>query len=119
MNEPTEQQGRPGRHGLPCPECGALRAADNRPSCTCAQRASERLGTVVDVLVDTVEDGAVEGRAAHQAPEVDGSVTLVAGEAGVDLAALLPGDLVRATVTGTEGVDLVAVPTAMISAAAR
>ena len=29
---------------------------------------------------------------------------------GVDLAALRPGDLVRATVTGSEGVDLVAVP---------
>jgi ribosomal protein S12 methylthiotransferase RimO len=84
----------------------------------CAQRASERLGSVVEVLVDTVEDGAVEGRAAHQAPEVDGSVTLVAGDAGVDLAALMPGDLVRATVTGTEGVDLVAVPTEMVSAAA-
>ena len=35
----------------------------------------------------------------------------------VDLAALRPGDLVRATVTGTEGVDLVAVPVEMISAA--
>jgi len=84
----------------------------------CAQRASERLGSVLEVLVDTVEDGVVEGRAAHQAPEVDGSVTLVAGEAGVDLAALIPGDLVRATVNGTEGVDLVAVPTEMVSAAA-
>jgi tRNA A37 methylthiotransferase MiaB len=84
----------------------------------CAQRASERLGSVVEVLVDTVEDGEVEGRAAHQAPEVDGSVTLVAGDAGVDLAALHPGDLVRATVTATEGVDLVAVPTEMVSAAA-
>ncbi|WP_229911165.1 peptidoglycan-binding domain-containing protein [Streptomyces aurantiogriseus] len=43
MNEPMGQQGRPGRHGLPCPECGALRAPDNTPSCTCAQRASEAL----------------------------------------------------------------------------
>ncbi|BCB87746.1 30S ribosomal protein S12 methylthiotransferase RimO [Phytohabitans suffuscus] len=85
----------------------------------CAQRASDRLGSVVEVLVDTVDDGVVEGRAAHQAPEVDGSVTLVAGDAGVDLAALLPGDLVRATVTATEGVDLVAVPTGMASAAPR
>ncbi|WP_213450993.1 30S ribosomal protein S12 methylthiotransferase RimO [Rhizomonospora bruguierae] len=86
----------------------------------CAQRAEERLGSVVEVLVDALDDGqegVVEGRAAHQAPEVDGSTTLVAGDAGVDLAALRPGDLVRATVTGTEGVDLIAVPTELISAA--
>jgi ribosomal protein S12 methylthiotransferase RimO len=86
----------------------------------CAQRAEERLGATVEVLVDTVgtvDGGGVlaEGRAAHQAPEVDGSTTLTGG--GVDLAALHPGDLVRATVTGTEGVDLVAVPVEMISAA--
>jgi ribosomal protein S12 methylthiotransferase len=83
----------------------------------CAQRAEDRLGSTVDVLVDTVADGEVEGRAAHQAPEVDGSTTLVSGGAGVDVAALRPGDLVRAKVTGTEGVDLVAVPVEMISAA--
>lgn len=83
----------------------------------CAQRAEDRLGSIVEVLVDTVDDGEIEGRAEHQAPEVDGSTTLVAGEQGVDLAALRPGDLVRATVTGTEGVDLIAVPTEMISAA--
>jgi ribosomal protein S12 methylthiotransferase len=85
----------------------------------CSQRAEDRVGTTVEVLVDQVGDGMVEGRAAHQAPEVDGSTTLVAGAAGaLDPAALRPGDLVRATVTGTEGVDLLAVPTEMISAAA-
>ena len=83
----------------------------------CAQRAEDRLGTLVEVLVDTVEDGEVEGRAEHQAPEVDGSTTLVAGDLGVDVAALHPGDLVRARVTGTEGVDLIAVPVEMMSAA--
>ncbi|BBH64273.1 ribosomal protein S12 methylthiotransferase RimO [Actinoplanes sp. OR16] len=83
----------------------------------CAQRAEERMGSTVEVLVDTVEGGEVEGRAEHQAPEVDGSTMLVAGESGVDLSALRPGDLVRATVTGTEGVDLIAVPVEMISAA--
>ncbi|MFG2166555.1 30S ribosomal protein S12 methylthiotransferase RimO [Micromonospora chersina] len=84
----------------------------------CSQRAEERLGSTVEVLVDSVADGVVEGRAAHQAPEVDGSTTLVApADGGVDLAALRPGDLVRATVTATEGVDLVAVPDEMISAA--
>ncbi|OJF15126.1 30S ribosomal protein S12 methylthiotransferase RimO [Couchioplanes caeruleus] len=83
----------------------------------CAQRAEDRLGSVVEVMVDTVEAGEIEGRAEHQAPEVDGSTTLVAGDAQVDLAALRPGDLVRARVTGTEGVDLIAVPIEMISAA--
>ncbi|AEV88068.1 ribosomal protein S12 methylthiotransferase [Actinoplanes sp. SE50] len=83
----------------------------------CAQRAEDRLGSIVEVLVDTIDDGEIEGRAEHQAPEVDGSTTLVAGDQGVDLAALRPGDLVRARVTGTEGVDLIAVPTEMISAA--
>ncbi|WP_091653644.1 30S ribosomal protein S12 methylthiotransferase RimO [Micromonospora pallida] len=84
----------------------------------CSQRAEERLGSTVEVLVDSVDDGVVEGRAAHQAPEVDGSTTLVAPSGGgVDLTALRPGDLVRATVTSTEGVDLIAVPDEMISAA--
>jgi ribosomal protein S12 methylthiotransferase RimO len=84
----------------------------------CTQRAEERLGTTVEVLVDTVADGEVEGRAAHQAPEVDGSTTLVAGPGTpADLAVLRPGDLVRARVTGTEGVDLIAVGVEMIDAA--
>ncbi|WP_041841396.1 30S ribosomal protein S12 methylthiotransferase RimO [Actinoplanes friuliensis] len=83
----------------------------------CAQRAEDRLGSIVEVLVDSIADGEVEGRSEHQAPEVDGSTMLVAGDEGVDLAALRPGDFVRARVTATEGVDLVAVPVGMISAA--
>ncbi|MCX5263213.1 peptidoglycan-binding protein [Streptomyces sp. NBC_00199] len=43
MIDPTGRQRRPGRSGLPCPECGALRAPDNTPSCTCARRASDAL----------------------------------------------------------------------------
>ena len=70
----------------------------------CAQRAEERVGETVEVLVEAV-DGDVEGRAAHQAPEVDGSTTLVG-----DVAGLRVGDLVTAIVTGTEGVDLIAAP---------
>ena len=84
----------------------------------CAQRAEDRMDSILEVLVDTVGDE-IEGRAAHQAPEVDGSTTLVPGDSGVDLAALRPGDLVRARVTATEGVDLVAVPFEMISAASK
>jgi MiaB/RimO family radical SAM methylthiotransferase len=69
-----------------------------------SQRAEERVGEVVEVLVETVHpDGTVEGRTAGQAPDVDGSTTLV--EAGARV-----GDLVRAVVVGSEGVDLVARP---------
>lgn len=70
-----------------------------------AQRAEERLGETVEVLVDRVdeEDGPV-GRGAHQAPETDGQ-TLLTGGAG-----LTPGRMVVAKVIATEGVDLVAEP---------
>jgi ribosomal protein S12 methylthiotransferase RimO len=71
----------------------------------CTQRAEERLGDTVEVLVEQVDADGVEGRAAHQAPEVDGSTMLVG-----DVAGLAPGDLVRAVVTGSDGVDLVATP---------
>jgi ribosomal protein S12 methylthiotransferase RimO len=67
-----------------------------------AQRAEERVGELVEVLVEVVADGVVEGRTAGQAPEVDGSTTLT-GADGVQV-----GDLVRARVVGSEGVDLVA-----------
>ena len=68
-----------------------------------AQRAEERQGETVEVLVEAVTGDGLEGRAAHQAPEVDGA-TLVTG-APVHAQV---GDLVRATVTGTAGVDLTA-----------
>ncbi|MGW7365866.1 30S ribosomal protein S12 methylthiotransferase RimO [Streptomyces sp. NPDC054841] len=68
-----------------------------------AQRAEERIGETLHVLVESVdgEDGAV-GRAAHQAPETDGQVIFTAPEG------LAPGRIVEAKVVGTEGVDLVA-----------
>jgi tRNA A37 methylthiotransferase MiaB len=75
-----------------------------------AARAEERIGSEVEVLIESVEavDGGpvvVEGRAAHQAPEVDGSctVTLASSSDGYRPAV---GDLVRARVTGSAGVDL-------------
>jgi ribosomal protein S12 methylthiotransferase RimO len=77
-----------------------------------AQRAEERIGERVDVLVEEVEDGEdgqtlVVGRAAHQGPEVDGTTTLVGGLTG-DLAGVRRGDLVGAVVVASEGVDLTA-----------
>ena len=67
-----------------------------------SQRAGERVGETVEVLVESVSDGTVEGRAAHQGPEVDGSTYLV------DAPERQVGDLVRAVVVGSEGVDLYA-----------
>jgi len=73
-----------------------------------AQRAEERVGELVDVLVESVGPAGAEGRAAHQAPEVDGSTTVRRASA----LGLAPGDLVRARVVGTDGVDLLAEPDA-------
>jgi ribosomal protein S12 methylthiotransferase RimO len=66
-----------------------------------AQRAEDRIGETVEVLVESVTDAVVEGRGEHQAPEVDGSVVLVGRPVAV-------GDLVAATVVSAAGVDLVA-----------
>jgi ribosomal protein S12 methylthiotransferase len=79
----------------------------------CAQRAEDRVGTEVDVLVDAIENGVIEGRGAHQAPEIDGSTTLRGALAGE----LRVGDLVRAKVTASDGVDLVAEPVEIVSKA--
>ncbi|HEX8095975.1 30S ribosomal protein S12 methylthiotransferase RimO [Jatrophihabitans sp.] len=67
------------------------------------QRAEDRLGEGVEVLIETAEDGELSGRAAHQAPETDGAVRLTG-----ELAGLRPGLLVRAVVTGNDGADLIA-----------
>jgi ribosomal protein S12 methylthiotransferase len=66
-------------------------------------RAAARVGEVVEVLIEESADGTGEGRAAHQGPEVDGSTTVVALPAGAR-----PGELWRARVVDSEGVDLVA-----------
>ncbi|GIJ45896.1 ribosomal protein S12 methylthiotransferase RimO [Virgisporangium aliadipatigenens] len=79
----------------------------------CAQRAEERVGSEVIVLVDEIGEDGVEGRAAHQAPEIDGTTLLEGDDCGV----LRPGDLVRAKVTASEGVDLVAAPVEVVSRA--
>ncbi|WP_411097860.1 30S ribosomal protein S12 methylthiotransferase RimO [Streptomyces sp. 020-2-3H-GM] len=71
-----------------------------------SQRAEERVGETLQVLVESVEsdeDGeVVVGRAAHQAPETDGQVVFTTREG------LVPGRMVEAKAVGTEGVDLVA-----------
>jgi len=80
-----------------------------------AQRAEDRIGQVVHVLVEETDgdpDGPLDGgplaggevvvgRAEHQGPDVDG-ITRVLGVTAA------PGDFVRALVVASEGVDLVA-----------
>ena len=68
-----------------------------------AQRAEERIGTELEILIEEdLGDGGYEGRAAHQGPEVDGTVTVQGGSG------LRPGQIVQAVAVGSEGVDLVA-----------
>ena len=75
-----------------------------------AQRAESRLGETLEVLIEEAAgdgpEGSYLGRAAHQAPEVDG-VTTVSSHTP-----LTAGDMVRAVVTGSDGVDLLADPVA-------
>jgi len=87
-----------------------------------AQRAEDRVSTEVIVLVDEPEaDSAVDGdglvgRAAHQAPEVDGSTTVLATDLlGFDC--VRPGDLVRCRVVDTDGIDLYACAIEVIGSA--
>jgi MiaB/RimO family radical SAM methylthiotransferase len=73
------------------------------------QRAEDRLGTQIEVLIERVTeqpDGGIagEGRAAHQGPESDGEVVVR------DLRAVAVGDVVNAVVVDHIGPDLVAEP---------
>jgi ribosomal protein S12 methylthiotransferase RimO len=83
-----------------------------------SERAEERVGDDVVVLVESVTDGPdgrwAEGRADHQGPEVDGTTRLTGQVHG----AYAVGDLVPAVVVGSEGADLVAAPIAASGAGA-
>jgi tRNA A37 methylthiotransferase MiaB len=68
-----------------------------------SQRAEERVGEEVVVLVEETVADEVVGRSAFQGPEVDGTTTLLGSTARV-------GDLVPAVVVKSDGVDLVASP---------
>jgi ribosomal protein S12 methylthiotransferase len=68
-----------------------------------AQRAAARIGETAEVLIEeSLGRGLYVGRAAHQAPEVDGTTTVQAERT------LAPGDMVTVRVTGSDGVDLAA-----------
>jgi ribosomal protein S12 methylthiotransferase RimO len=99
----TEAENLPGKLA---PEVVAERVArvSNLVEQLTTQRAEDRVGDEVLVLVERVEDDECAGRAAHQGPEVDGEC-LLTGEAE-----LMVGDLVRGKVISSEGVDLVVAP---------
>jgi len=65
-------------------------------------RAEERVGERVRVLIEGAEGADAVGRAAHQGPEVDGSV-MVADAGGV----LAVGDMVWGRVVASAGADLI------------
>ena len=76
-----------------------------------AQRAEQRIGDEVEVLVESVDGMLAEGRAAHQGPE-DGSTSVhlppeLRGRVG-------PGAMLRARVVSSEGVDLHAVEVSVV-----
>ena len=76
-----------------------------------AQRAEQRIGHEVEVLVEHVDGMSAEGRAEHQGPE-DGSTSVhltpdVRGRVG-------PGSMLRARVVTTDGVDLQAVEVSVV-----
>nr|WP_312880452.1 30S ribosomal protein S12 methylthiotransferase RimO [Actinokineospora xionganensis] len=85
------------------------------------QRAEDRIGSEVVVLIEREEseDEDCSGRAAHQAPEVDGECVVVDGSNEIDsgpvlVSDLVVGDLVRCRVIDSEGVDLVVEPVEII-----
>jgi MiaB/RimO family radical SAM methylthiotransferase len=68
-----------------------------------SQRAADRVGETVEVIIEEDLGGQLyEGRAAHQAPEVDGATTV---RSPMPLAT---GGMIRARVVASQGVDLVA-----------
>jgi ribosomal protein S12 methylthiotransferase len=62
----------------------------------------ERVGSEIDVIIDTVDDAGAVGRSKWDAPEIDGHVRLE------DETEVKPGDIVRVKVTDAEAYDLFA-----------
>ncbi|MBE9374283.1 30S ribosomal protein S12 methylthiotransferase RimO [Saccharopolyspora sp. HNM0983] len=68
------------------------------------QRAEDRIGAAVRVLLERTGESECAGRAEHQGPEVDGECLVL------DPGAVAVGDVLSCRVVGTEGVDLVVRP---------
>jgi ribosomal protein S12 methylthiotransferase RimO len=112
--EGTEAVGLPGKLDQAEIDARVRRITDLVEELT-AQRAEDRVGTRVEVLLtEELADegpGVWAGHAAHQDPDADGTTTLT----GVPADAR-PGQLVAAEVLGTEGIDLVAATLAPVPA---
>jgi ribosomal protein S12 methylthiotransferase len=65
-----------------------------------AARLRDKVGTLQDVLVDSIEEGAALGRSTADAPEIDGTVRIAGG------ADLVPGTFARVRVTSADAHDL-------------
>lgn len=70
-----------------------------------ADRLAARVGTVMEVIIDSVDGDRAEGRTRGDAPEVDGIVEVhdVAGD-------IAPGDILPVRITGSSDYDLSASP---------
>jgi ribosomal protein S12 methylthiotransferase len=120
----TEAAGLPGQHDEGTIAERVARISGLAEQLT-AQRAEERVGETVDVLLESVtaadadadagSEGEAEtiGRAEHQAPEVDGECRLT-GSATQPFAI---GDVVRCRVIAAQGVDLIVEPMELIAPA--
>ncbi len=105
--EATEAIGLPGKLDQDEIDARVRRITDLVEELT-AQRAEERIGEPVEVLLTddlsaTEGPGTWGGHAAHQDPDADGSTTVSQVPAGA-----VAGQLVHAEVVATDGVDLVA-----------
>ncbi len=120
----TEAAGLPGQHDEGTIAERVARISGLAEQLT-AQRAEERVGETVDVLLesvtatdtdaDTRSEGEAEtiGRAEHQAPEVDGECRLT----GSGTQPFAIGDVVRCRVIAAQGVDLIVEPMELIAPA--
>ncbi|MGQ0775026.1 MAG: 30S ribosomal protein S12 methylthiotransferase RimO [Pseudonocardiales bacterium] len=100
----TEAAGLPGQHDEHTIAARVARVSALVEQLT-AQRAEERVGELVDVLVETLCSAETDtvGRAEHQAPEVDGECVFTGPLAD----SFAVGDLVRCRVVAAQGVDLI------------
>jgi ribosomal protein S12 methylthiotransferase len=101
--EGTEAIGLPGKLDQAEIDARVRRITDLVEELT-AQRAEERIGERVDVLlIEELPDGGWSGSAAHQDPDADGTTTVTGVPDGA-----VAGQVVPAQVVDTDGIDLVA-----------
>ncbi|MGA0866447.1 MAG: 30S ribosomal protein S12 methylthiotransferase RimO [Candidatus Nanopelagicaceae bacterium] len=78
------------------------------------QRTEIRIGQEARVLIESIEGDLIEGRAAHQGPEVDG-VTYLENSGESSLSSYHVGQYVDGVFVASEGADLVMRPRELVS----